>query len=322
MAALSDAPAVEISDLRHVSLSELDVLLEEEIQVWERELSWDFRPSAELVRRFVQLQSLGGFGLRVRSELAGYAYQVSDERKGLIGDFFVRQTPHSTSGEVLLLEAVLENLMRTPGIRRIESQLMLLRSPLTQPLPFSRWLTRHERSFMTIAADAVRRLVRRETPQRLRIRAWHDRMQEEAAHVIAAAYRGHVDSNINDQYRNIPGARRFLTNIVRFPGCGQFAPGSSFTAIDENSGRVCGICLASMVSARTGHITQLCAIPALQRTRIGYELLRTSLNSLISSGCNLVSLTVTCANTNAVQLYERVGFQVRSTFPALVWEGF
>ena len=45
-------------------------------------------------------------------------------------------------------------------------------------------------------------------------------MQEEAAHVISAAYRGHVDSEINDQYRSIPGARRFVTNIVRFPGCG------------------------------------------------------------------------------------------------------
>jgi ribosomal protein S18 acetylase RimI-like enzyme len=322
MAALSEAPAVEVCDLRDVLLSELDHLLEEEIQVWERELCWDFRPSAELVRRFVQLQSLGGFGLRVRSELAGYAYQVCDERKGLIGDFFVRPAPHSASGEVLLLDAVLKNLMRTPGIRRIESQLMLLRAPLTQPLPFSRWLTRHERYFMIIGADSVRRLVRREPPQRLRVRTWHDRIQEEAAHVIAAAYRGHVDSNINDQYRNIPGARRFLTNIVRFPGCGQFAPASSFAAIDEHSGRVCGICLASMVSAKTGHITQLCAIPALQGSRVGYELLRTSLNSLISAGCSFVSLTVTCANAKAVQLYESVGFRVRSTFPALVWEDF
>jgi ribosomal protein S18 acetylase RimI-like enzyme len=322
MAAASDAPLVEVCELRQVPLAELDALLEEEIGVWSRELSWDFRPSAELVHRFVQMQSLVGFALRVRNQLAGYAYQVCDERKGLIGDFYVRPSFHTSANENALLTAVVQNLTRTPGIRRIESQLMLLRPPAGHPLPFARWLTRHDRLFMAISGETVMALPVRHPSHRVRIQTWHDRMHEEAAHVISAAYRGHVDSEINDQYRNIPGARRFLTNIVRFPGCGRFSSGGSFAAIDEFTGRLCGLCLSSLVSADTGHITQLCVLPALRGTHVGYELLRHSLVSLVNSGCHSVSLTVTCTNADAVQLYESLGFHARCSFPALVWDDF
>jgi ribosomal protein S18 acetylase RimI-like enzyme len=322
MAAVGDAPLVEVCELRQVSLAELDHLLEEEISVWERDLFWDFRPSAELVHRFVQMQSLTGFALRVREKLAGYAYQVCDERKGLIGDFYVRSAVQSPGNEMALLTATVHNLMKTPGVRRIESQLMLLRSNPREQLPFSRWLTRHDRLFMTLDGERACRLPRRDTTHRVRIHPWHDRMQEEAAHVISAAYRGHVDSEINDQYRNIPGARRFLTNIVRFPGCGRFSNLGSFAAIDEHTGRLCGLCLASLVSPSSGHITQVCVLPALRGTHIGYELLRNALAGLAGSGCTTVSLTVTATNLEALHLYEAMGFRARATFPALVWEDF
>jgi ribosomal protein S18 acetylase RimI-like enzyme len=322
MAAVGDAPLVEVCELRQVSLAELDRLLEEEIGVWERELSWNFRPSAELVHRFSQMQSLAGFALRLRNEIAGYAYQVCDERKGLIGDFYVRATLQSPANEMALLGALVQNLMKTPGVRRIESQLMLLRAHADHPFPFSRWLTRHDRLFMSIDEAAINRLQPQQIAHRVSIQGWQDRMQEEAARVISAAYRGHVDSEINDQYRNIPGARRFLTNIVRFPGCGRFSPSGSFAAIDEYTGRLCGLSLAGLVSPTSGHITQLCVLPVMRGTRVGYELLRNSLKSLVGLGCRSVSLTVTCSNADAVRLYEGIGFCARSKFPALVWEDF
>jgi hypothetical protein len=223
MAAASEPYPLEICELYQVPVDELDRLLGEEIDVWARDLSWDFAPSAALVRRFVQSQSLTGFALRVRGELIGYAYQVCDERKGLIGDFYVRPTAHSPSNEMALIGAVVESLMKTPGVRRIESQ------------------------------EEIERLPFRELSHRVSIQPWSDRMHEDAAHVISAAYRGHVDSEINDQYRNIPGARRFVTNIVRFPGCGTFSVQGSCVAVDEHSGRLCGVCLTSAVSETTGH---------------------------------------------------------------------
>jgi ribosomal protein S18 acetylase RimI-like enzyme len=131
-----------------------------------------------------------------------------------------------------------------------------------------------------------------------------------------------VDSEINDQYRTVPGARHFLTNIIKYPGCGNFSADASTVALDERTGRVCGACLTSLISGSAGHITQLCILPAIRGQHLGYELLRRSLARLADLGCTTVSLTVTCTNVGAIRLYESVGFRPHSTFPALVWEGF
>lgn len=322
MAALHDAPLPEVLELLQLSLGDLDPLLEEEIGVWERRFSWDFRPSADLLRRFVQIQSLNGRGLRSGKELIGYAYHVCEGRKGLLGDFYVRRSHASASNESLLLGATVQALMLTPGIRRIESQLMLLNAPLAQPLPFHRYVIRHDRYFMTIDCASVLRLEGKPPSLRAKFLPWAERYQEEIAHLVAASYKGHVDAEINDQYRSVSGARHFLMNIVKFPGCGRFSPAASVVALDETTGRICGVCLASLVSSISGHITQVCVLPALRGAHLGYELVRQTLLRLAEQGCTSISLTVTCSNRDATRLYESMGFQTQETFPALVWEGF
>ncbi|MBV8812250.1 MAG: GNAT family N-acetyltransferase [Acidobacteriaceae bacterium] len=322
MAARFEASLAELVELPKLGVTDLDPLLSEEIGTWRERFAWDFRPSADLLRRFLQIHSLYGYALTSGSQIIGYAYQVCEGRKGLIGDFYLLRDYASPSYEMLLLGAMVGNLTQTPGIRRIESQLMLLNMPITQPLPSGQHLRRHDRYFMDIPSDAVRKLVSHSPSVRVSYQPWADRYQEETAHVVAAAYRGHVDSDINDQYRTIPGARHFLTNIIKFPGCGNFFPGASVVALDETTGRVCGVCLASMVSQSAGHVTQLCILPAVRKARLGYELLRQTLLHLLEAGCSSISLTVTCSNVEAIRLYESIGFQTTATFPALVWEGF
>jgi ribosomal protein S18 acetylase RimI-like enzyme len=151
---------------------------------------------------------------------------------------------------------------------------------------------------------------------------WSDHYHDAAAQLIASAYAGHIDSRINDQYRTTAGARRFLHNIVQYPGCGAFYRPASFAAFEGLSGKVCGISLASLVAPETGHVTQICVSPEVRGTGIGHELLRQSLTSLRDMGCKSASLTVTTANEDAVALYERVGFQTLRRFSAYVWEGY
>ena len=321
MAALSDAQLLEVVELPQLNVTDLDPLLNEEIGVWQRRFAWDFRSSADLLRRFLQIHSLNGYALRADREIIGYAYYVVEGRKGLIGDFYVRPDRSGPSDELTLLGALVQGLMLTPGLQRIESQLMLLRTPL--PLaPFSQYLTRHDRFFMEIDRASAVKLKPAASNFHARFFPWAERYQEEIAHLVAAAYKGHVDSEINDQYRSVPGARHFLTNIIKFPGCGNFSPPASLVALDERTGRVCGACLASVVSANSGHITQLCVLPAIRGARLGYELLRQSLLRLADLGCTSMSLTVTCSNVDAIRLYESSGFRSVSIFPALVWEGF
>lgn len=322
MAARLEAPFPELVDLITLGVSDFDPLLADEIVSWNTRFNWDFRPSADLLRRFLHLRSLQGFALRMGRNVVGYAYYVLEERKGLIGDFYLRQPFSDLPTEMMLLGSTVQGLMLKPGLKRIECQLLMFDPPVTAVLPFRQFLKRHDRYFMSIASEAIQSLAASQVKMHASFSSWYDRFKEEGAQLVAAAYRGHVDSEINDQYRTIPGARHFLLNIIQYPGCGKFSARSSIVAIDDSSGRVCGMCLSSMVSDRSGHVTQLCVLPGVRGTRLGYELLRLSLTDLVSQGCQDVSLTVTCSNVEAIRLYESLGFRVKSTFPSLVWEGF
>lgn len=322
MAALADIPLPELVDLVNLGVADFDPLLAEEIVTWQTRFNWDFRPSADLLRRFLHMRSLQGFGLRMGRTLVGYSYHVLEERKGLIGDFYLTQPFTDIPTQMMLLGSTVQNLMLKPGIRRIECQLLMLNPPTSASLPFRQYLKRHDRYFMSIDRASIQTLKPAPLKMRVGFASWNDKFKEDAAHLVAAAYRGHVDSDINDQYRTIPGARHFLMNIIQYPGCGRFSPRSSIVAIDESSGRVCGMCLASLVSDTSGHVTQLCVLPGVRGERLGYELLRLSLLDLIAQGVSDVSLTVTCSNVAAIRLYESLGFRAKTTFPSLVWEGF
>ncbi|MGH9582266.1 MAG: hypothetical protein ACRD4O_04965, partial [Bryobacteraceae bacterium] len=155
MAAVADTRLPELVELPHLNASDLDPLLSEEIGVWNRRFAWDFRPSADLLRRFLQTRSLYGCALRTAGEVVGYAYHVCEGHKGLIGDFYIRAGFASPSSEALLLGGTVQSLISTPGIRRIESQLMMLQTAASQQMPFGRYLRRHDRLFMEIRSDAA-----------------------------------------------------------------------------------------------------------------------------------------------------------------------
>ncbi len=315
----SNASLAELIDLRDVRSPDLGKLLDEEIDIWDSALDWDFHASAELVRRFVDQRSLSGYAFASRGDIAGYCYYVHDEGKGLIGDLFVRQSPARPEQERRLLAAVIEQLMRTSYVHRIETQLML--ASLDLDVPGERFAKRFDRNFMRMELPYASRLPAKQSTS-FYVAQWEEWHQEPAAQLIPAAYRGHIDSDINDQYDTVGGARRFLYNIVQYPGCGAFFKPASYVALDRQTGALGGICLSSLVARHSGHITQLCVAPAYRNTGMGYELLRRSLLSLHQAGCEIATLTVTSANREAIRLYERVGFETTRNFRAFVWQGF
>jgi ribosomal protein S18 acetylase RimI-like enzyme len=321
MAALSDAPIPEVTSLVEMRADRLAHILDEEARAWRQLLDWDFTPSAELVRRFVNMQALSGCCLIAGGRPVGYSYYVAEDRKGLIGDLYVIDEFATPENEQRLLAAVHQGLAHAAAVKRIECQLMMLRWPGSRPLPDAERAQVYERCFMTIDHDQARRLPGGRAAERFHFENWSERRQEDAAQLIAAAYHGHIDSQINDQYRSVTGARRFLSNIVQYPGCGSFFPPASLVAYERQTGKQAGISLASLVAFDVGHITQICVGPAVKGTGLGYELLRRSLELLARHGCRKTSLTVTAANVEAIRLYERVGFSTRRRFSAYVWEG-
>jgi ribosomal protein S18 acetylase RimI-like enzyme len=310
----------EIVDLRRVAVRDLEPLLADEIEEWRRELAWDFEPSAALVRRYAGAGSLGGAALLVGGQVAGYGYAVLEEPRGIIGDVYVRPHLRDAGGEAELFRSLLDALAATPRVSRMESQLMLVTAPSAELI---RGAGRPVRTF-------PRRLMIREggdshapatLPEgRFRFDPWEDSFLHLAGAIIAGAYKGETDSEINSQYRSPAGARRFLSNIVEFPGCGLFHAAGSFLVFDRSSGEAVGMVLASFVSEAVGHISQLCVLPGLRGAGLGRELLRRSDEALRRDGARLVSLTVTESNAAAIALYERNGFRTVRSFFAYTWE--
>jgi ribosomal protein S18 acetylase RimI-like enzyme len=319
MAAREQVRPLRLNDLRSVSPASLDPILKEERGRWRALLHWDFAPSANLVARYVQMQALDGFVLMDDEEPAGYIYWVSEDHKGLIGDLYLRDAWRSPANENMLLSAALTQLRRNPWLHRVEAQLMQLTARGSQVFPAGLRPRAFARNFMLAGLDGLEAHRPMITLPTLRLEHWGPRWMEDSASLIGAVYSAHVDSEINDQYHSPQGARRFLQNIVQYPGCGEFSHECSFVALDQQ-GRVRGLSLASTVAPEVGHIAQICLAREFQGTGAGYELLRLSLASLKALGAAEASLTVTGSNHRAIRLYERFGFRTIHQFEALVWE--
>ena len=314
---------MEILDLRHFSSVDLRSLLNDEIQVWERLLSWDYSGSADMILRYVDAKILPGYAAVDRGRIFGYAFFVYEGSKGVIGDLFVAnggRLPNHHEVETRLLTHVIETLQQSPGIHRIEAQLLIHETGVVARPFVGQGFSRCGRLFMVLPLDKA---LKADKPMNgeIEIRRWTDADYQLAAAVITTAYRGHVDSEINDQYRTLSGSLRFLNNIVRFPGCGTFDPESSFVAVHHRSKSLIGLILCSRVRHDVGHVTQVCILPEYRSHGIGESLLAATAGNLRERNFALLSLTVTEANHRAVELYRRLGFDTKRVFDAFVWEG-
>ncbi|HWZ52413.1 MAG TPA: GNAT family N-acetyltransferase [Granulicella sp.] len=343
------AAQIEILDIRHFNARQLRPLLEQEAALWHRRLSWDYRSSTELLLQYLDSQVLPGFVALDHSRVCGFTFCVHEAAKAIVGDVFAIDTPGSSASALqvthTLLRHLLEVLVHSPTVTRIESQLLLHDLGTTSPPFLDAGFSLHPRLFMecdlTLGGLGLERLrphaIRAapvldgtqpiaatepasELPPGLILRRWSSVHYEAAAALIFESYAGHLDASINDQYRSMHGSIRFLHNIVRFPGCGVFDPDASWLLLDRQTGRLAGMILCSRVADRVAHITQLCIAPAYRGTGLGRTLLRHCILHLLHAGFQAITLTVTEQNQLAVRLYEQLGFFIRHRFDAVVLE--
>ena len=315
---------MEILDLRHFASPDLRGLIEEEVAIWQQMLHWDYRASAEMVLRYADSRILPGFAAIERGRVRGYCYFVYEGAKGVIGDLFVEDS-NFTKGrrdeiEAELLNHAISTLQRSPGMARIEAQLLLHGTGHLARLFEAEGFRRYRRLFLSSPIRALHSNSGPPLPDGIEVHAWSEEDYQPAASVITAGYRSHIDSDVNDQYRTIPGSLRFLNNIVRFPGCGVFDPAASFVAVHTPSRTRVGILLCSRIGPDVGHITQVCTLGDHRSHGIGGHLLACCYGNLARRGFSEVSLTVTEENRRAVALYLRTGYRLVHTFDGFVWE--
>jgi ribosomal protein S18 acetylase RimI-like enzyme len=317
---------MQIVDLRQVHSRALEPLFQEEARHWRDELHWDYLPSIDLIRKFIDTRSLNGYLAMKDGRPAGYGFYVLEDHKGLIGGLFVSSQAQTAAvtkdqqGVITkeLLSEMFSALRATPLLKRIEAQLMPFGTEL-DPAFLSQYFRLHTRQFMLLnLADA--KLSGKPLSSGLRLEPWSDRAFESAARLIQLAYADHVDGAINDQYRSEAGGLKFLRNIVILPGCGQFLPETSFLVRPAGSDNLIGMVLNSAVQNRVGHTTQICVMPGYQKHGIGRALMEQSIQALRRRNYERLSLTVTSVNSSAVDLYEHLGFRTIKKFAAGVWQ--
>ncbi|MGB8768602.1 MAG: GNAT family N-acetyltransferase [Candidatus Korobacteraceae bacterium] len=315
---------VEILDLRHFSSTDLRPLLEEEVEVWGSLLAWDYRGSSDMILRYADAKILPGYAAVERGNIVGYSFFVYEGSKGVVGDLFVSpRRSDARAIELQMVEHVIETLQQSPGILRVEAQLLTHQTGDLAEIFVSSGFQRHRRLFLSLQLQGPNapNVSPMSVPEDVLIRRWAEQDYQPAAGVITTAYRAHIDSEINDQYRTNAGSNRFLNNIVRFPGCGVFDTDSSFVAIHRPSNALIGLILCSRVKDDVGHVTQVCLVPEYRGLGIGERLIASTHHSLRNRNFSQLSLTVTEANHRAVDLYRRLGFDELRVFDAFVWEG-
>ncbi len=329
---MTSALELEFLDLRHFSAQHLRPLLEEESALWSQRLPWDYRSSASLVLQYIESHLLSGYAALDQGRVCGYIFCVYETNKAVIGDVFAsRQGVDETAAvaiELQLIDRLLETLQHSPDLTRVEAQLLLHPHGLHRE-PFERagfqlyprlFMERELNSSEATPATLPARVEEFAGPGGGHYRRWKNSDFEMSPLLITAAYSGHIDSEINDQYLSLGGAQRFLHNVVRFPGCGIFEEQASWVLASPNNERLLGLLLCSRVSAGVGHVTQVCVLPEFQRQGVGEKLLDLCASSLLATGCTSVTLTVTEQNASAVNLYRRLGYQVQHRFDAMLWE--
>ncbi|HZC44470.1 MAG TPA: GNAT family N-acetyltransferase, partial [Acidobacteriaceae bacterium] len=250
---MTSALELEFLDLRHFSAQHLRPLLEEESALWSQRLHWDYRSSASLVLQYIESHLLSGYAALDQGKVCGYIFCVYETNKAVIGDVFAsRQSGDEAAAvgvEIQLIDRLLETLQHSPDLTRVEAQLLLHPHDLHRE-PFERaGFQLFTRLFMelelnpsqTLATTLPTHVEEFTGPGGGHYRHWKDSDFELSPRLITAAYSGHIDSEINDQYLSLGGAQRFLHNVVRFPGCGIFEEQASWVLASPNNDRLLGL---------------------------------------------------------------------------------
>jgi ribosomal protein S18 acetylase RimI-like enzyme len=320
---------IEILDLRHFAAPVLRPVLDAEGELWSKRLHWDYRASARLLMQYLDNHLLPGYAALESGQVTGYAFCVYEETKAVIGDVFALpgQNPEAVVAtepgreiESTLLKHLFETLLNSPNVDRIESQLLLHPSGTHAAIFRDSGFEIYRRHFMVQQLAGNWSRPRVDLRPELELRPWRDEDLNAAARLIATAYSGHPDSLINDQYRSVHGSLRFLHNIVRYSGCGVFSAQVSHVVVDRGSRELAALVLGSRVSPQSGHITQLCVHPSYRRHGLARTLLSVAAAHFVRQGVSEISLTVTEANANAIELYKSESYDCTHVFDAAVWE--
>ena len=309
---------VRVILLANADLDALELLFDEQCQDWQELLGWDYSGPSRLIREVVRERDLSGFVALSGNTTIGFAFYVIESNRCSIGDIYVSKYWRGIGVDKQLAEALLEKIDSLPRLKRVENQSVSIGTHEAYASFESYGFKRFDRNYLMIEGSALQNEFRRPPTNpspNISLRPWDDEDFAQAAKVIHSSYVGKLDSLINSQYCTEEGCADLLAILTEHLWCGNFLPHVSRLAIDQTTGKIVGVLIASRISPGIGHMSQISVKPSHQGQGIGRRMIHSSLDEFFSLDFKKVSLAVTLANTNALHLYESCGFRIVHSFP-------
>ncbi|MGW8179699.1 MAG: GNAT family N-acetyltransferase, partial [bacterium] len=294
---LNKMSAMEVVALPGASVDHLGELFQEEERQWQRQLSWDYGPTLQLVKKLLSSGALPGFLLMDGREAVGYTYFVYDRPVGFIGGLYVLDSFADAASYNPLIEKTVNTMCGLKNIARIESQVMPLNFEFAgkfAKLGF-KVSPRYFLSASLSSSSVANAVQAQEGIDDFKIWSWRPELMVSAVEVIYDSYVASPDVGLCRDYQSRVGCKRFLKNLIDSPTCGSFCQKTTRVAMDKN-GRLCGILLATRINSETGMIPQLSVRRDCQGKGVGSSLLAEYIKAAAAENLERVSLSVLAWN--------------------------
>lgn len=153
----------------------------------------------------------------------------------------------------------------------------------------------------------------------VRLRGWQTGDLRPVVEVLRTANQVSVDRNVYPELLDPEQAEGAIRGVIG-GSCGRFDRRSTGVATTP-AGAVVGVLLCSRCGPRQAFVVEVAVDPAWQGRGVGTALLARTMGVLPRLGVTGVTLGVTLANTPALRLYDRAGFQPEGRFSSYLWSG-
>jgi ribosomal protein S18 acetylase RimI-like enzyme len=315
MTAADSAPKkTEVVPFARLTRGALGRVLEAQRREWRERLAWDIAEIADFVEGAIDSRSLRGLALVADDEVVGFGFYTVEVERCLIGELYVRPEARSPEMSALLADGLVRRIRRAKPRMRVESQSIVFDGRGLDEAFAKLGFARHERAYLALDLDA-REFDEPPEHRRVVVRAWEPSDFAPAVEVVYQGYRGSVDAKLNAQYRSREGCADLIDALTDTAWCGRFDPRLARVAVDRETGRCCGVAIASAISSPAAHFGQVSVLPRRQNEGVGRAMLESALAAARREGFATATLAVTRANVAAGALYHSLGFRSRVEFP-------
>lgn len=309
-----------VEDWRHVPADALAPLYARERDRALRVLQWDFTPIWNEVEQARTSWGLPGFVVRDRSgSLRGMAFYVREGKRFDLGGLAVDDAAAAGA----LLDGML-SVAATTARSTVRMLVLDTAAPLGPHLT-TRGFEVQPHLYLSRALDVAQpaspRTREREAAAaapRSGFAAWRDTDIIPAAGLLRRAYAPAAGALF--AANNEPAEwERYVSNLVRHPGCGQMNPDATVVLRDGTG--LGALAMISDIAPHVAHIVQLAVDPGGRRRGLGRALVEEACARLSAGGYHAVTLLVAGNNLAARSLYEEAGFRQDATFVGATLEG-